>query len=46
MRFGSPEEIAFRLGWINKKQLEQIAINNGNTSYGKYLLSLLLDAME
>jgi glucose-1-phosphate thymidylyltransferase len=46
MRFGSPEEIAFRLGWINKKQLEQIAINNGNTSYGKYLLSLLLDATE
>lgn len=46
MQFGNPEEIAFRLGWINKTQLEQTAINIGNTSYSKYLLSLLLDATE
>ena len=46
LQFGNPEEIAFRLGWINKTQLEQIAMNIGNTSYSKYLLSLLLDAAE
>lgn len=46
MQFGNPEEIAFRLGWINKTQLKQIAMNIENTSYSKYLLSLLLDATE
>jgi len=46
MRFGSPEEIAFRLGWINKTQLKRIATNNGNTSYSKYLLSLLPNTTE
>ncbi|MHA2358188.1 MAG: glucose-1-phosphate thymidylyltransferase RfbA [Candidatus Heimdallarchaeaceae archaeon] len=35
------EEIAFRLGYINEKQLEELAKPLANTEYGEYLLSLL-----
>ncbi len=36
-----PEEISWRNGWINDKNLEQIALNNLKSGYGDYLLSLL-----
>lgn len=35
------EEIAWRKGFINKEQLMQIGVELKNTSYGKYLLSLV-----
>lgn len=35
------EEIAFRKGYISKKQLTKVAEPYRNNSYGKYLLSLL-----
>ena len=36
-----PEEIAYRKNFINKKELELIAMNLIKTNYGKYLLSIL-----
>ncbi|MHA1222221.1 MAG: glucose-1-phosphate thymidylyltransferase RfbA [Candidatus Heimdallarchaeaceae archaeon] len=35
------EEIAFRLGYINKKQLKELVQPLANTEYGEYLLNLL-----
>lgn len=35
------EEIAFRLGYINKKQLEEIAESMSNSEYGKYLFKII-----
>jgi glucose-1-phosphate thymidylyltransferase len=39
-RFNVPEEIAFNRGWINKKQISDLANLYKNTSYGSYLGSL------
>jgi glucose-1-phosphate thymidylyltransferase len=36
-----PEEIAFRLGYINKEELLTLAKEHGRTSYSKYLFQLL-----
>jgi glucose-1-phosphate thymidylyltransferase len=36
-----PEEIAFRMGFIDSKQLIFLAKNNSKNEYGKYLLRLL-----
>ena len=38
---GSPEEIAFRNGWIDKIQVQKLSEKYSNSSYGKYLLSLV-----
>jgi len=35
------EEIAFSNGWLTRSELEDIASNLGNNSYGKYLLEIL-----
>lgn len=40
LKIGCTEEIAYRLGYINKKQLEKLA-RQIDTSYGEYLRSLL-----
>ncbi len=37
----SPEEIAYRLGFINQDQLKELAKPMSSNGYGKYLLSLL-----
>jgi len=37
----SPEEIAYRLGFINQDQLKELAEPMTSNGYGKYLLSLL-----
>ena len=36
-----PEEIAWRLGWINDNELEKLAIPLTKSGYGNYLLQLL-----
>lgn len=35
-----PEEIAFRLGYIDKRQVERIAASLGKTSYSAYLIDV------
>ncbi len=42
-KIGCPEEISWRNGWINDKQLKIIAKKNIKSGYGEYLLSLLKD---
>lgn len=37
MKISAPEEIAFRYGWISKKQLLDSAKRYGNSPYGKHL---------
>jgi len=37
----SPEEIAWRMGWIDDTQLESLAAGMKTSSYGTYLLALL-----
>ena len=39
------EEIAYRLGYIDAKQLEQLAAPMRKNSYGRYLLSVLQDQL-
>ncbi|HKU40950.1 MAG TPA: glucose-1-phosphate thymidylyltransferase RfbA [Polyangiales bacterium] len=39
-----PEEIAFRLGWINRGQLESLARPLNKTAYGQYLLDVAAGA--
>ena len=34
------EEIAYKMGYISKKQIRQIGINMNNSDYGKYLLNI------
>lgn len=41
LKVGCPEEIAWRLGWIDDDKLEYLATNITNSGYGDYLLSLL-----
>lgn len=38
---GSPEEVAYRKGFIGDEQLTKIAKNMSKTPYGKYLMDLL-----
>jgi len=39
----SPEEVAYRMGFIGRGQLERLAEEMGGTSYGRYLIRLLDD---
>ncbi len=41
LKLSCPEEISWRLGWINSNQLENLAKPLVKSSYGEYLLSLL-----
>ncbi|HLY40854.1 MAG TPA: glucose-1-phosphate thymidylyltransferase RfbA [Terracidiphilus sp.] len=41
LKISCPEEIAFRLGYINAAQLEQLARTVLQSGYGQYLLSLI-----
>lgn len=41
MQIACLEEIAYRKGWINKKDIEESASKLKNTDYGKYLLNLI-----
>ena len=41
LKVGCPEEVAWRLGWIDDIKLEKLASNYTNSGYGNYLLNLL-----
>ena len=41
LKIASPEEIAFRQGWIGRAELEALAAKLGTSSYGRYLLDIL-----
>jgi glucose-1-phosphate thymidylyltransferase len=41
LKVGCPEEVAWRLGWINAAQLERLAGRLQTSGYGRYLLGLL-----
>ena len=42
MYVASPDEIAFRLGWIATEDLQRLAKRNGDSEYGRYLHDLAL----
>ena len=44
-KVGSPEEVAWRLGFIDNAQLRQLGESLGKSGYGHYLLDLL-DQLE
>ena len=46
LKVGSPEEIAWRMGWINDSKLEELAMQLIKSGYGKYLLKLMNEAKE
>lgn len=41
LSIGSPEEIGWRMGWIDDAHLEQLAQHLAKSGYGTYLLNLL-----
>ena len=41
LRFGCPEELALRNGWIDDGQIEKLGEGMKDSTYGRYLLSLL-----
>ena len=45
MMISCPEEIAFRLNFINEKQLRKLALTMDSNQYGQYLLDLLEDEL-
>ena len=40
LQVGSPDEVAFKLGWITIENLNKTALKYGKNKYGEYLLSL------
>ncbi|EKD71087.1 MAG: hypothetical protein ACD_46C00278G0014 [uncultured bacterium] len=41
LKIGSPEEVAWRMGYINRSQLEKLAESQIKSGYGEYLLDLI-----
>jgi glucose-1-phosphate thymidylyltransferase len=41
LKIGCPEEVAWHMRFIDDDDLERLAANMGNSSYGRYLLSLV-----
>ena len=46
LKVACPEEIAYRLGWIDATQLEERARTYGKSSYGDYLRTLVRDDIQ
>ena len=40
LQVGSPDEVAYKLGWITADELKNIAVKFGKNKYGKYLINL------
>jgi glucose-1-phosphate thymidylyltransferase len=45
LKIACPEEIAYRLGYIDNEQLEQLATPMAKSGYGQYLLRLLKETI-
>ncbi|HUP93658.1 MAG TPA: glucose-1-phosphate thymidylyltransferase RfbA [Burkholderiales bacterium] len=43
LKVSCPEEIAYRMGYIDAARLEQLAVAMGRTQYGRYLADVLRD---
>ena len=43
LKVSCPEEIAYRMGFIDAARLEQLAVAMGRTQYGRYLADVLRD---
>ena len=43
LKIACPEEIAYRLGYIDAGQLKELARSMGCSAYGRYLLDILDD---
>jgi len=43
LKIGSPDEVAFRMGYIDAEQLQRIAHDIGKSSYADYLRALVRD---
>ena len=43
LKVGAPEEVAWRMNWIDDAQLERLAQPLKKSGYGSYLLKLLID---
>jgi len=41
LKIGYPEEISWRMGWIDDKELETLALKHEANDYGRYLLGLI-----
>lgn len=41
LKIACPEEIAYRMGYIDRERLQELAVKLQNNSYGKYLHALL-----
>ena len=41
LQIASPEEVAYRMGWIDKEQLRKLAAALAHSSYGRYLEDLV-----
>jgi len=44
LKIACPEEIAFRMGYIDAEQVERLAAALGETGYGRYLLQLITES--
>lgn len=44
LKVGSPEEVAFRMGFIDQEQLQCLGKRLGNSSYGQYLMQIAVEA--
>jgi glucose-1-phosphate thymidylyltransferase len=43
LKIACPEEVAFRLGWIDREQLSRLAMVAGKSTYGAYLREVALE---
>ena len=46
LKIGAPEEVAYRMGFIDAQQLERLAAAYGGNAYGQYLVAILRDTHE
>jgi glucose-1-phosphate thymidylyltransferase len=46
LKVACPEEIAYRLKWIDAAQLEAMANRYGKSTYGEYLRRLVHDTIQ
>ena len=42
LKISCPEEIAYRMGWVEKEQIERIARPLSKNGYGQYLLNMII----